>query len=255
MHDPDPLNDTAGRSVPKTRDGSDVHAVLFDFGNTLFAHASVDQTVQRVAIELGSDIGAAEAARIAARIHALAEAPTERHHQRDLHSDVWAARWTAFYSIADGQHPGLGELLYAAMHDPFTWLPYAAVPTMLRNLRDAGIKIAVVSNTGWDVRAAFRAHGLFDLVDEFVLSCEVGVAKPSPAIFLHAAAAVGEPPSALVMVGDDPVADAGAVSAGIRTLLLPACPAGHDNGVGVVVAMTTNVLPDGTSARLGAITR
>ncbi len=39
----------------------------------------------------------------------------------------------------------------------------------------------------------------------------------------------------VLMVGDDPRADSGAVVAGIRTLLLPAFPTHADNGIDAVV--------------------
>ena len=48
-------------------------------------------------------------------------------------------------------------------------------------------------------------------VRTFVLSYEVGEVKPSPEIFLEACFRLHADPAETLMVGDDPVADAGAV--------------------------------------------
>lgn len=51
-----------------------------------------------------------------------------------------------------------------------------------------------------------------------VSACEIGVAKPAPAIFLHACERLGLAPAQVLHVGDDPHADvAGARAAGLRT--------------------------------------
>jgi HAD superfamily hydrolase (TIGR01549 family) len=99
--------------------------------------------------------------------------------------------------------------------------------------------LAVVSNTGWDVRTVFAARDLLHLVHTFVLSYEVGAVKPSPQIFHDACRALHVQPQHALMVGDDPVADAGAVRAGLRTLLLPALPPGAANGVEAAARIVT----------------
>jgi HAD superfamily hydrolase (TIGR01509 family) len=62
----------------------------------------------------------------------------------------------------------------------------------------------------------------FDLARWFsviVVSEEFGVAKPDPAIFLHAANALASDPADCVMIGDNPEADIrGAQAAGIRSV-------------------------------------
>ena len=78
-------------------------------------------------------------------------------------------------------------------------------------------------------------------VDAFVLSYEVGAVKPSEAIFQAACVALGVDPRDVLMIGDDPVADAGAVRAGIRTLLLPALSTGAANGVELSLQVATKI--------------
>jgi putative hydrolase of the HAD superfamily len=83
------------------------------------------------------------------------------------------------------------------------------------------MRIGIVSNVPQDLRPIFAAHGLDDLVDAFTHSFEVGAEKPDPAIFLRACEALGTTPGETLMVGDHPVADAGALKAGLRFHLLP----------------------------------
>jgi HAD superfamily hydrolase (TIGR01549 family) len=88
-------------------------------------------------------------------------------------------------------------------------------------LRARGIRIGIVSNVPQDLRPIFLAHGLADLVDSFTHSFEVGAEKPDPLIFLRACESLGTKPGETLMVGDHPVADAGALKAGLRFHLLP----------------------------------
>lgn len=212
-------------------------AVLFDFGNTLFAHASLPATIRQAAASLGGHLSDGRAQELAGLINAAAHAPEELQHPRDFDADVWRERWHVLYSLADDELPGLGVTLYDLMHAPGEWQPYAESLSTLRALGDAGVPVGVVSNTGWDVRTVFRHHGVEASVSHFVLSYEVGAVKPSPVIFEAACAALEVDPATTLMVGDDSVADAGAVRAGLRTLLLPALPPGASNGVDGVLAL------------------
>ena len=73
----------------------------------------------------------------------------------------------------------------------------------------------------------FAAHAMDGFVTSFTLSYEVGAVKPDRRIFDAACASLRLAPDEVVMVGDDPQADSGAVLAGIRTMLLPALPSAH----------------------------
>ena len=107
------------------------------------------------------------------------------------------------------------------------------LPT-LEALRAAGIPVAMISNIGFDVRAICAELGFGDLIDAYVLSYEVGRCKPDPAIFLRACGLLGVEPEEALMVGDTP-ADAGAVAAGCRALIVPAAPPGSPSGLGSVL--------------------
>jgi HAD superfamily hydrolase (TIGR01509 family) len=57
-----------------------------------------------------------------------------------------------------------------------------AVP-FLESLRERSVRTAFVSNCAENTRPMLDGLGLSGLVDELVLSCEVGASKPDPAIF------------------------------------------------------------------------
>ena len=66
-----------------------------------------------------------------------------------------------------------------------------------------------------------RLRSLEGLLDHVFLSEEMGLVKPDPAFFAHAARAAGARPDECLMVGDSLVSDiAGAASAGMRTCWL-----------------------------------
>jgi HAD superfamily hydrolase (TIGR01493 family) len=214
-----------------------VRGVLFDFGNTLFAHDPLAITIADCARRLGVPISPEHADDLARRIDAAAMTPDELAHVRDLDAAVWSRRWQILYGIADEWAARLGDAINADMHDPLAWVPYPRTGATLRCLHDNGVAIGIVSNTGWDVRAVFAEHALADLVTTFTLSYEAGAVKPDRAIFDAACRSLELSPADVVMVGDDPRADSGAVLAGIRTLVLPALPPHADNGVDTVLSL------------------
>jgi len=211
--------------------------VLFDFGNTLFAHDPLADTIIAAAKSLGQHLEQGAGTALAERIDADAIHPDELLHPRDLDATVWEDRWKVLYGVSDETIPGLGAAIYELMHRGDQWRPYADVAAVLRRLRDAGVRVGIVSNTGWDIRTVFAHHDLTGDVDTFVLSCEVGISKPEPEIFRLAAERLGLDPATVVMIGDDPASDGGAVRAGMHVWLVPAAAAGADNGIGAVLEL------------------
>ncbi|MFD4469031.1 HAD-IA family hydrolase [Rhodococcus sp. NPDC058505] len=73
---------------------------------------------------------------------------------------------------------------------------------VVADLRARGVRTAILSNDpGGPGGAALRGLG-GRVVDEVVLSGDVGLAKPDPRIFLHAARLLGVPPARCVFVDD-----------------------------------------------------
>jgi HAD superfamily hydrolase (TIGR01549 family) len=96
---------------------------------------------------------------------------------------------------------------------------YEDVVPVLGALREAGLKIGLVSNTSRDLDAFVRHHALD--VDAWVSSGVHGKVKPSPSIFEAVLDLLEVAPEAAVMIGDSPEDDvAGAEAIGVRGLLL-----------------------------------
>jgi putative hydrolase of the HAD superfamily len=111
----------------------------------------------------------------------------------------------------------LVEVLLASLR----FRPYPDAAPALGRLRLLGIRSAVVSN--WDVslRGVLGEVGLGGLVDEVVVSAEVGAKKPDPAIVESALRRLRCPAGKALLVGDSPETDvAGAQAAGVRAVLL-----------------------------------
>jgi putative hydrolase of the HAD superfamily len=99
--------------------------------------------------------------------------------------------------------------------------PYPDAAPALGRLRLLGVRAAVVSN--WDVSlpAVLAEVGLGGLMDHIVVSAEVGVKKPDPAIVQAALRRLQAPAPNALMVGDSPETDvAAAQAAGVRAVLV-----------------------------------
>jgi len=123
--------------------------------------------------------------------------------------------------------------LFALYAEPAAWRVFADAPAALRDLRARGLRIAVVSNFDGRLTRLLEGLHLAPLVDAVVHSSRAAAAKPDPAIFRAALAALGVAPSAALHVGNDVVADVeGARAAGLAAVLIqrdgdpPPLPAG-----------------------------
>ncbi|MCB0896692.1 MAG: HAD family hydrolase [Nocardioides sp.] len=96
-------------------------------------------------------------------------------------------------------------------------VPDDTVP-FLRSLRAAGTRTAFVSNCAENTRPLLDGLGLTALVDELVLSCEVGATKPDRAIFDVALERLGTAPERAVLVDDQQSYCDGAAALGIDTV-------------------------------------
>jgi HAD superfamily hydrolase (TIGR01549 family) len=128
----------------------------------------------------------------------------------------------------------LAEELYAVESDA-SLNPFAHdVGPLLEELHAAGVRIGVVSDIHVDLRPLFAAHRTSDgstwagLVHTWVLSFEVGVAKPDPAIFMIALQRLDLAAESVLMVGDRGTHDGAASEVGMTTLLLPTLRAVDD---------------------------
>lgn len=130
----------------------------------------------------------------------------------------------------------LADAIYEVMLD--VWGAYDDTVPMLRALREAGLRLALISNAGVPIRRVLDRDGITELVDAIVLSYEVGCVKPDQRIFAAAVDALGLRPTEVLMVGDSGTDDVGGTPLGIRTLILPRT-VGRVHGLDLVTRMLT----------------
>jgi len=89
----------------------------------------------------------------------------------------------------------------------------------IRAVREAGLRTGIVSNGNVRVQnAKIDAIGLRDAMDVIVISEEVGIRKPDPAIFELATSKLDVDSESALFVGDNPEVDiVGAANAGLQT--------------------------------------
>jgi putative hydrolase of the HAD superfamily len=220
-----------------------VSAVIFDWGGTLTPWHSVDQeALWRDACT--PHFPAARAATVAAAILAAEQS-------------YWRQCETAHRSATlDHVFEQAGVTAHAALLDSYfsAWEPHTytdpEVAPLLRELRDRGIRIGVLSNTMWPRslhERVFLRDDVLGLIDGAVYSSEIPWTKPHPEAFQAAMAAVGvTDPASCVFVGDRPYDDIfGAKSIGMRAVLIPhsAVPA-YDGAVpDAVITRLSELLP------------
>ncbi len=107
-----------------------------------------------------------------------------------------------------------------AIQQQATMIPDA--PDVLANLKEAGYRLGLLSNTmftGAAHIADLDRFGLAGYFDAMLFSGDVGKWKPTPAPFLHLAEELGVEPATAVYIGDDPASDVvGGQRAGMKTI-------------------------------------
>jgi HAD superfamily hydrolase (TIGR01509 family) len=103
-------------------------------------------------------------------------------------------------------------------------VPMAGVPSVLHELRRAGLRLALASASAPAVIAATLAGlGASDAFECAVSGHEVGRGKPAPDIFLETVRRLGLEPGACLVVEDSQNGLSAALAAGIRCVAVP-CP-------------------------------
>ena len=208
--------------------GPDPRAVLLDASGTLIEVARpLGETYSLFARDFGGDLDP-DTLTAGFRIE-FANAPPmafpgKRGADLDRAERGW---WRAVVERVTGPAGGVPEFdayfdrLYAHYASATAWRVYPEVPAVLASLRKRGVLLAVVSNFDSRLPPLLDGLGLATFFDAVVCSGEAGAAKPAPAIFVHALAALGVEASEALHAGDDPEADYdGARAAGIEALLI-----------------------------------
>ena len=205
-----------------------IRAVIFDWGGTLSEYADIElYDMWKLAAEhLARATGRPEAELTAQLLAAeLRYWDGVKSSQRTgTLRDILAAE-----SRALGLDVSEAVVSEAAQRHLDAWTPHIkhhpdAVPA-LRQLRQAGLKLGLLSNTHWP--EAFHEHflerdGLLELLDVRAYTSNMSHSKPHRAAFLHVLDRLGVSAEAAVMVGDRPIDDVwGAQQLGMRGVWRP----------------------------------
>lgn len=205
-----------------------IRALFFDAAGTLIEPAEpVAEVYARAAAAAGYRVEAAAVKRaFGAAFSGLGDPAWELHPHGDAAEREW---WKAvvcgtFGEILRGPLPAsfgaeVFDGLFSHYADPRAWRVFPEVPGVLAASREAGFRIAVVSNFDRRLHGILEGHGLhFDAV---VTSADACSRKPDPAIFRHALDLLGFGPEEAFHVGDSRTADfEGAQALGIEAFLL-----------------------------------
>jgi putative hydrolase of the HAD superfamily len=97
--------------------------------------------------------------------------------------------------------------------------PVAGMIEIVRDLRDAGVPLGIVSNSEGRIVELLEELGWSEYFPVVADSGKLGIEKPAPGIFLWAAGRLGIPLERIVHVGDSLAADVeGALAAGMRAV-------------------------------------
>lgn len=203
----------------------DFHGVLLDWRGTLVVAPTYPWLVRTALHKTARPDDEDSVAQVLGMLRNAASTAVESS-AVDTDADEHRAAYLAWFRAA-GINDELADALYAVESD-VALNPFADdVGDLLQGLRAAGVRVGVVSDIHVDLRPAFAARRLpdgtswADLIDVWVLSFEVGVAKPDQRIFETALQRLGLPAEQVLMVGDRGGWDGAATELGMTTLLVP----------------------------------
>lgn len=101
------------------------------------------------------------------------------------------------------------------------WHPFAATLPTLTKLKEEGIGVGLISNWDHTAREVMINTGIYPLLDEVIISAEVGFEKPDERIFQHALARINASATECLYVGDNYYDDViGSQKLGIPSILI-----------------------------------
>jgi putative hydrolase of the HAD superfamily len=230
----------AGLTLPRRP-----QALLLDAGDTLvfFDGAAVAEQL------------AANGELVAADRLNAALAPAKRGYQArmrfgDSHEDGWHALMADVLVLSGVREARARELvpeLRRAQDDFNFWRRVPdGTPEALARVREAGIRLAVISNSEGKLESLFERVGLGGLFEAVVDSHFEGVRKPDPELFRRAIARLSLVPERCLYAGDIPEVDVlGARAAGLHGVLVDAAGQFADGPwprVGSVVELVDELL-------------
>lgn len=205
-----------------------IRAVIFDWGGTLSRYADIElYDMWKLAAEHLARVTGRPEAELTEHLLSAEERYWEgvKSSQRTgTLKEILAAG-----SRALGLDVSEAVVSEAAQRHLDAWTPHIAhhadAVAALRDLRSAGLKLGLLSNTHWP--EAFHEHflerdGLLELLDVRAYTSNMSHSKPHREAFLHVLNRLAVSPDEAVMVGDRPIDDVwGAQQLGMRGVWRP----------------------------------
>ena len=204
-------------------------AVFFDAAGTLFeAREPVGHTYARIARKHGLSADDAQVSagfrRAFSATPGLAFGAGRRAEEiRRLEREWW-------YGLVRRSFEGLGEFdnfdaffeeLFGYFGDPANWEPLPDAHSVLRSLKDAKLRLGIISNFDARLYRILEGLDLRPFFETVTISSEAGYAKPAPQIFATALSDLGLTGAEAVHIGDSEHMDVrGAQAAGLRAILI-----------------------------------
>ena len=144
----------------------------------------------------------------------------------------WATFADAVVANAEAAGFALGDV-----HDIEGLMPLGALWPMVhrvRRLKDDGYALGILTNNVKEFSAYWRSTIPIDLFDVVVDSCEEGIRKPDPQIYLRCAERLGVAPESCLFLDDSADNVRGAESTGMRGIVVD--PADIDAAIAAIDA-------------------
>lgn len=169
-------------------------AVIFDMFETLVTLHSVPQYFGRnIAADLGADID---------EFYPLWHEADEDYSKGKMNfGEVLSLIGERIHYAYPERIPEVVEKRYAFKRDSLQKVEYRIV-SLLRELKERGYKVGLISNCFLEEAEAIRASVLAPFFDVMMLSCEQGVQKPEPEIFERCLAELSVTAEECLYVGD-----------------------------------------------------
>ncbi len=196
--------------------------VLFDYKGTIFNDEADADWIRGAGKSIGRTLSDDEIVAILERTEdVLATRPDIKAaiDRCDTSLEVHKNANLAWFQAA-GIDDDLAVAIWARDGDPDASYPYPDAAPTLAALHGADIRIAVVSDIHYDIRAHFVRHDLDQFVDAYVLSYNHGIQKPDEAMYRKALDAIGVSADRALMVGDRASHDGIAADYGIASYVL-----------------------------------
>lgn len=186
--------------------------VIFDLFHTLVRGAAQDW--ERAVAEAAAIVGVAPAALLAGYHDTFRQRQTEWDTEQAMR--ILAER--AGGSPSPTQVAQAAAIRRALARRVLAGVQYSTLD-VLDSLRAAGYRLGLVSNATADTAESWPGSALAARFDVAVFSCEAGIAKPDPRIYLAATTALGTQPANCYYVGDGADGElAGAAALGMTVI-------------------------------------